>query len=84
MKWLVSSVILALFISGCALAPGAGKFPMQLEPEGISVDAKIIEQDGKKYLTLSQEDSAKIVSYINDLRLRFQLNLDSLKKCSGN
>ena len=73
-----------MLFSSCAIAPGAGKFPIVNEPAFPGSTSVItIEKDGEKVFVISKSDMEIITKYINDLRLAFLKNQASLKKCSG-
>ena len=80
----LSLILFLLLFSSCAIAPGAGRFPISEEPTfpgAISVTT--IDRDGEKVFVISKLDMEMLTKYVNDLRLSFLKNHASLKKCSG-
>lgn len=77
-------VIIVFSFLGCAIAPGAGKFPIVDEPKFPgSISVTTIGKDGEKVFVISKLDMEILTKYINDLRLSFAKNKVSLQKCSG-
>ena len=56
---------------------------MAPEPPPILVDARTLQHEGTAYYVIAKADMDRLTAYVNALRLAFQENLISLRKCVG-
>lgn len=84
-KWRRFGLSLCLLMfSGCVTAPpGAGGFPIRAEPPPVQIEVTALQTDAGQVLVVSAADRVRLNAYINALRLSFQENLVSLKRCAG-
>lgn len=71
-------------LSSCAtVAPGAGGFPVAVEPQAFQVDVTLVERSEGSYYLIAKTDMDRLTAYVNALRLAFRENLISLRRCAG-